>query len=86
MGTLMRSGPLLLVLLLLLGAGLILYHQTGYDRLAQVPADALGDLTDVGLPVGIPAPEIAGQDIDGKWFQLSDYRGQVVVLDCWVDR
>jgi cytochrome oxidase Cu insertion factor (SCO1/SenC/PrrC family) len=29
------------------------------------------------------APEIEGQDIDGKKFKLSDYRGKVVVLDFW---
>jgi hypothetical protein len=30
-----------------------------------------------------PAPEIAGEDIDGKKFKLSDYRGKVVLLDFW---
>lgn len=33
--------------------------------------------------VGKPAPEIEGQDIDGKKFKLSDYRGKVVLLDFW---
>jgi hypothetical protein len=33
--------------------------------------------------VGLPAPEIEGQDADGKTFKLSDYRGKVVVLDFW---
>ena len=33
--------------------------------------------------VGKPAPEIAGEDIDGKKFKLSDYRGKVVLLDFW---
>ena len=32
---------------------------------------------------GKPAPEIAGEDIDGKAFKLSDYRGKVVLLDFW---
>jgi peroxiredoxin len=35
------------------------------------------------LPVGQPAPDIVGEDIDGQKFQLSDYRGKVVVLDFW---
>jgi hypothetical protein len=35
------------------------------------------------LIVGKPAPEIEGEDIDGKRFKLSDYRGKVVVLDFW---
>ncbi len=35
------------------------------------------------LVIGKPAPEIEGEDIDGKHFKLSDYRGKVVVLDFW---
>jgi hypothetical protein len=32
---------------------------------------------------GKPAPEITGEDIDGKPLKLSDYRGRVVLLDFW---
>ena len=35
------------------------------------------------LNVGDPAPNIVGQDLDGFDFQLSDYRGKVVMLDFW---
>jgi hypothetical protein len=35
------------------------------------------------LKVGKTAPEIVGEDIDGKMFKLSDYRGKVVLLDFW---
>jgi hypothetical protein len=35
------------------------------------------------LKVGKIAPEIVGEDIDGKQFKLSDYRGKVVLLDFW---
>jgi AhpC/TSA family len=35
------------------------------------------------LKVGKAAPEISGEDIDGKEFKLSDYRGKVVLLDFW---
>jgi hypothetical protein len=35
------------------------------------------------LAIGKVAPEIAGEDIDGKPLKLSDYRGKVVVLDFW---
>ena len=35
------------------------------------------------LSVGREAPDIEGQDQDGKRFQLSDYRGKVVLLDFW---
>jgi hypothetical protein len=35
------------------------------------------------LKVGKTAPEIVGEDVDGKKFKLSDYRGKVVLLDFW---
>ena len=35
------------------------------------------------LKVGKAAPEIIGEDVDGKQFKLSDYRGKVVLLDFW---
>jgi hypothetical protein len=35
------------------------------------------------LSVGKVAPEIEGADQDGVRFKLSDYRGQVVLLDFW---
>src|SRR5262249_8489364 len=33
--------------------------------------------------LGRPAPEIEGEDLDGKPLKLSDYRGKVVVLSFW---
>jgi hypothetical protein len=35
------------------------------------------------LVVGKEAPDIEGEDQDGKKFKLSDYRGKVVLLDFW---
>lgn len=37
------------------------------------------------LQIGMTAPEIEGDDLDGASFKLSDYRGQVVFLDFWGD-
>ncbi len=37
------------------------------------------------LQVGSMVPDIAGEDLDGVAFKLSDYRGKVVVLDFWGD-
>ncbi len=37
------------------------------------------------LSVGSVAMEISGPDMDGEEFQLSDYRGKVVLLDFWGD-
>ncbi|MFQ5807036.1 MAG: peroxiredoxin family protein [Phycisphaerae bacterium] len=35
------------------------------------------------LQIGMKAPEIVGTDADGKEIKLSQFRGQVVVLDFW---
>jgi hypothetical protein len=48
-------------------------------RPAQRPVDPLQP------QVGSLAPEIEGVDIDGVKFKLSDYRGEVIVLDFWGD-
>ena len=37
------------------------------------------------LSVGKTAPDIVANDLDGKEFKLSDYRGKVVFLDFWGD-
>ncbi len=70
------------------------YNET---KSAQVTADQLAKanfygsplphagLAALGPPVGQTAPEIEGKDYHGKSFKLSDYRGKIVVLDCWVD-
>jgi AhpC/TSA family len=35
------------------------------------------------LAIGMVAPEITGEGIDGKPLKLSDFKGKVVVLDFW---
>ena len=37
------------------------------------------------LGVGGTAHDIAGVDLDGEDFKLSDYRGKIVFLDFWGD-
>jgi hypothetical protein len=55
-------------------------HQGGkLGKLAERRIDALRN----PVLVGKPAPEIDGEDVDGKKFKLSDYRGKVVLLDFW---
>ncbi len=47
---------------------------------------AEGDLFELrNLQIGMNAPEIEGEDIDGQTFKLSDYKGKVLVLDFWGD-
>jgi hypothetical protein len=40
---------------------------------------------DAQAKVGKPAAEIEGEDVEGKKFKLSDYRGKVVMIDFWGD-
>jgi hypothetical protein len=69
--------------------------ETLYERVASTFADVptsrgtLGPAAETELfairhlSVGGTAPEIEGDDVDGKPLRLSDYRGKVVVLDFW---
>jgi hypothetical protein len=69
------------------------FYQRIGKEFADVPGDrgdTMGKLAERRLEtlrhpilVGKPAPEIAGEDIDGTKFKLSDYRGKVVLLDFW---
>ncbi|MEM7456521.1 MAG: redoxin domain-containing protein [Planctomycetota bacterium] len=43
------------------------------------------DSLEVGPAVGQMAPDIQGPDLDGVEFKLSDYRGQVIMLDFYGD-
>ncbi len=48
------------------------------DRSRPLSGDAA-----VGFSLGNKAPDIEGIDADGRRFKLSDYRGQVVLLEFW---
>lgn len=67
-----------------------------YERVlkdyADVPARRGGTIAEAAkaalfemreLTIGKVAPEIVGEDIDGKPMKLSEFRGKVVVLDFW---
>jgi hypothetical protein len=56
---------------------------SGRGTLGKSAASELNEMRNLG--VGKPSPEITGEDIDGKSFKLSDYRGKVVVVDFWGD-
>jgi hypothetical protein len=51
--------------------------------LGETARNALNELRNLGI--GKTAPEIVGEDIDGKPLKLTDFRGKVVVLDFWGD-
>ena len=55
----------------------------GSPKLGEVADQELFELRH--LRVGKTAPEIEGEDLDGKKFKLSDYKGKVVMLDFWGD-
>lgn len=55
---------------------------TLYDQpVTELAESLLFELSRLGL--GQEAPDIEGEDLHGKRFRLTDYRGQVVVLDFW---
>jgi len=66
-----------------------------FDRVAKDFADVKYQKTTLGeavvpvlfemrfLAVGKTVPEIEAEDIDGKTFKISDYRGKVILLDFW---
>jgi hypothetical protein len=55
-----------------------------YRRHSTLGKVARSELFEIrNLVIGKTAPEIEGEDQDGKRFKLSDYRGKVVVLDFW---
>jgi hypothetical protein len=60
------------------------YGEVNGGTLAKKSDEILPELKNVvKLVPGKEAPEIEGEDLDGKTFKLSDYRGKVVLLDYW---
>ena len=51
------------------------------DTYGEVATQELYELHNLGI--GMLAPEIEGNDLDGAPFRLSDYRGKIVMLDFW---
>jgi hypothetical protein len=51
--------------------------------LATALVGCIATSPNTGLSPGRPAPAIRGIDADEKSFQLSDFRGKVVLLDFW---
>ena len=59
---------------------------TKYADVKEAADAAKGELFEIrNLGIGKSAPDISGEDGDGKKFKLSDYRGKVVVLDFWAN-
>ena len=56
----------------------------GTSRLADRASSELIWIANIpGLEIGKVAPEVVGEDLDGKPLSLSDHRGKVVVLCFW---
>lgn len=54
-------------------------------RAQETPAEEVKVHAPADLEIGKVAPDIEGTDLDAVPFKVSDYRGQVVVLDFWGD-
>jgi hypothetical protein len=60
------------------------YADVKFDFRSTIGDTAKAELFDIRhLSVGKSAPEVKGEDQDGKAFSLADYKGKVVLLDFW---
>jgi hypothetical protein len=60
------------------------YSDVKHPFYGTIGKKAEGELFEIRhLSVGKEAPDMTGEDQDGKKFKLSDYRGKVVLLDFW---
>lgn len=77
------------ICLVLLCAGLLLAGCSGTGSGDQAAGDETRIVTGSGTVTTIPpgerkpAPDLAGESLDGKPIALSDYEGKVVVLNVW---
>lgn len=71
----------LLVSLTFLGCGLILILGSLYYLLQNTPPPL--DLAAVPVQVNYAAPELSLTDTQGNSFSISDFRGQVVLVNLW---
>lgn len=76
-------GPLILVLLVTIGAG-------AWWRLSEATSTlaAQSDAMRTGLTLyqesaNVDLPEVQGRTIDGEWLSLTDVEGDVIVLNVW---
>ena len=62
----------------------VVYTNPNTKKSVTVGDQAAGQLFELrNLAIGKTAPDIIADDLDGKSFKLSDYRGKVVVIDFW---
>ncbi len=70
-----RLKPILLVLLILIGIGVVILLQTKKSTV-NLPGSKK-------LKAGAPAPNFTLPDLDGNMVSLADYRGNLVFLNIW---
>jgi len=75
-----KSKPLAMVLI---GAGLVILGFTGLLLFTRSDSTAAEERSAIPLRVDFPAPELALHDLQGKAVSLTDYRGQVVLVNNW---
>lgn len=62
----------------------IIVEYAGKPALKRELDQAKSELEEMKLRgIGKAAPDIGGEDLDGKAFKLTDYKGKVVLLDFW---
>jgi tetratricopeptide (TPR) repeat protein len=62
----------------------VLYTNASTMKGVTIADQVAGELFEIrNLAIGKTAPDIVADDLDGKSFKLSEYRGKVVVIDFW---
>jgi len=67
--------PVLLIFLIIIGAGIIVLLQTKDSSFSLLGKPQLRK--------GMPAPDFTLPNLDGKMVRLADYKGSVVLLNIW---
>jgi thiol-disulfide isomerase/thioredoxin len=67
----------------LIGAGLIILGVTAMIALPSAGILAVGELSAIPVNVDYPAPQLQLNDLQGAPVSLTDYRGQVVLVNNW---
>lgn len=73
--------PTKFIPLILLGLGLILIAASGYSIWQDIPNQS--DLSAVPAEANFTSPKLTLSDTQGVFHSLSDYRGQVVLVNLW---
>jgi peroxiredoxin len=74
---------------ILIGSGVIIISVLAFflwpksNQTTQAEPETRGGFSAIPIEVNFPAPDVTVSDLDGNPVSLSDYRGQVILLNNW---